>query len=101
MHLSSNITSSLFFQGAILHELLVQQRNNKDLRSKSGFPGSSDGEESACNTGDPGLIPGWGRSHGEGNGYPLHYSGLENSMDRGAWWAIVLGVAKNQTQLSN
>ena len=46
-----------------------------------GFPGGSDGKESACNVGDLDLIPGWGRSPGEGNGYPLQYSGLENSMD--------------------
>jgi len=46
-----------------------------------GFPGGSDGKESACNVGDLGLIPGWGRSPEEGNGYPLQYSGLENSMD--------------------
>ena len=63
------------------------------------FPGSSDGKESACSAEDPGLIPGSGRSPGEGNGYPLHYSGLENSMDRGAWQATVHGVAKSQTQL--
>ena len=49
-----------------------------------GFPGSSDGKESAYNAGDPGLIPGWGRSPGEGNGYPLHYSCLENSITGGA-----------------
>ena len=48
-----------------------------------GFPGGSDGKESACNVGDPGLIPWLGRSPGEGNGYPLQYSCLENSMDRG------------------
>ena len=66
-----------------------------------GFPGGSDGKESACNSGDLGLIPGLGRSHGEGNDYPLQYSGLENSMDRGAWWAIVHGVAKSRTRLSN
>ena len=46
---------------------------------------------------EPGLIPGLGRSPGEGNGNPLHYSYLENSMDRGAWQAIVHGVAKSQT----
>ena len=46
-----------------------------------GFPGSSAGKESACNSGDPSSIPGSGRSPGEGNGYPLQYSGLENSMD--------------------
>ena len=49
------------------------------------------GSESACNTGDLGSIPGSGRSPGEGNGYPLPYSCLENSMDRGAWWATVMG----------
>ena len=51
------------------------------------FPGGSDGNESACNAGDTGLIPGLGKSPGEENGYPLQYSYLENSMDRGAWWA--------------
>ena len=60
-----------------------------------GRSGGSDSKESACSTGDPGLIPGSGRSPGEGNGYPLQYSCLENSMDRGAWWAKVHGVAKN------
>ena len=52
-----------------------------------GFPGGSDDKESAWNTVDPGLIPEPGRSPGEGNGYPLQYSCLENSMDRGAWLA--------------
>jgi len=54
-----------------------------------GFPGSSDSKESDCNMGNPGLIPGSGRSPGEGSGYPFQYSCLENSMDRGAWQAIV------------
>ena len=54
-----------------------------------GFPGGSDGKESACNTGDPGSIPGSGRSPIEGNGYPLQYSCLENPMERRAWWAMV------------
>ena len=49
------------------------------------FPGGSDGKASACNVGDLGSIPGLGRSPGEGNGNPLHYSCLENPMDRGAW----------------
>ena len=62
-----------------------------------GFPGGSNGKESACNAGDPVSIPGWGISLGEGNGYPLRYSCLENSMDRGAWRATVHRVAKNQT----
>ena len=52
-----------------------------------GFPGGSDGKESICNAGGLGLIPGLGRSPGEGNGYQLQYSCLGNSMDRGAWWA--------------
>ena len=59
-----------------------------------GFPHSSVSKESACNAGDPGSIPGSGRSPGEGNGYPLQYSCLENPMDRGAWWATVQGVTR-------
>ena len=66
-----------------------------------GFPDGSDGKESACNAGDLDSIPGSGRSPGEGNGNPLQYSHLENSMDRGAWQVIVHGVAKSQTQLTN
>jgi len=50
-----------------------------------GFPGGSDGKESACNAGDLGVIPESGRSSGEGNSYPLQCSSLENSIDRGAW----------------
>ena len=56
---------------------------------------TQDGKESACNTGDPGSILRLGRSPGEGNGYPLQSSCLENSMDRGAWRATVHGVTKN------
>ena len=63
-----------------------------------GFPGGSDGKESACNAEDLGLVPALGGgSPGEGNGNSLQYSCLENSTDRGAWWAIVQGVAKSQT----
>ena len=58
------------------------------------FPGGSDGEVSACNAEDLGLIPGLGRSPGEGNGNPLQSSCLENPMDRGAWWTVVHGVKK-------
>ena len=65
-----------------------------------GFPGGSEDKASACNVGDPGSIPGLGRSPGEGNGNPLQYSCLENPMDRGAWWATVHGVAKSRTQPS-
>ena len=56
---------------------------------------------SACNVGDQGLIPGLGRSPGEGNGNPLQDSCLENPMDRGAWWATVHGMAKSRTQLND
>ena len=59
-----------------------------------GFSGGSDGKQSACNAGGPGLISGLGRSPGEGNGNPLQYSCLENPMDRVAWWATVHGVTK-------
>ena len=62
-----------------------------------GFPGGSDGEESACNAEDLGSIPGAGRSPGEGNSNPLQGSCLEKLMDRGAWQATVHGVAKSQT----
>ena len=61
------------------------------------FPGGSDSKESACNEGDPGSIPGLGRSSGGGNSSPLQYSCLGNHMDRGAWWATVHGVIKSQT----
>jgi len=54
------------------------------------LPGGSDGKESVCNVGDPGLTPGSGRSSGEGNAYPFQYSCLENSMDRGVWQAIAI-----------
>ena len=81
-----------------------------------GFPGGLAGKESTCSVGDLGLIPGLGRSPGEGNGYPLQYSGLENSVDcidgnplqcsclenprdGGAWWAAVSGVAQSRTRL--
>ena len=66
-----------------------------------GFPVDSDGKETAFNSGDPGWISGSGRSPGEGNGNPLQYACLENSMDRGAWWATVHGVIKSWIQLSD
>ena len=70
--------------------------NLMTLCSKIGFPGGSDGKESACKAGDLGSIPGSGRSPGEGNGYPVQYACLENPMDRGAWQATVHGVARSQ-----
>ena len=66
-----------------------------------GFPGGSVGKESACNAGDPCLIPGSGKSPGEGNGNPFQYSCLGNLMDRRAWWATVHGVTKSQTRFSD
>ena len=66
------------------------------LGKKVGFPCGSAGKDSACNAGDLGLIPGLGRSPGDGKGYPLQYSGLENSMD-----SIVHGVTKSQIGLSD
>ena len=64
-----------------------------------GFPGGSDGKASACNVGDLGSVPGLVRSPGEGKGYPLQYSALENSMDREDLQAVVHGVTKGCIQL--
>ena len=77
----------------------------KTSPSRAGGAGSVPGggldrKESACSVGDLDLVPGSGRSPGEGNGYPLQYSCLENSLDRGTWWATVHGVAESQTRLS-
>ena len=63
--------------------------------------GDSEVKVSACNAGDLGLIPGLGRSPGEGNGNLLQYSCLENPLDGGAWWATVHRIAKSQTRLSD
>ena len=71
----------------------------KYLQYLLGFPDGSKGKESACNAGDSGSIPGSGRSPGEGNGSPLQYSYLENSIDRGAWQATDHRVAKSPTRL--
>ena len=72
-----------------------------ETHPKVGFPSSSDGKASASNAGYLDLIPGSGRSPGERNGNPCHYSCLENSKDRGALWATVHGVIKSQTQLTD
>ena len=84
----------------IFKEDKVLSRPFSLLAVLSGFLGGSDGKESACNAGDLGSILRSDRSLGEENGNPLQYSCLENSMDRGAWRAIVHGVAKRQTRLS-
>ena len=75
--------------------------HNDKLCHSQGFPGGPDGKESACDAGDPGSIPGLGMSPGEGNGNPLQYSCLQNSMDRGTWQATIHGVKKSGTRLSN
>ena len=78
---------------------IIHNPVDRSYVSLSGFPGGSDGKESACNSGDLGLILGSGRCPAEGNGYSLHSSCLENSRDTGAWQAIVHGVAKSWTGL--
>ena len=65
------------------------------------FPGGSESEESACHAGELGSVSGSGKSLGEGNGNPFQCSCLENTMDGGAWWATIHGVAKSRTQLSD
>ena len=75
----------------------AKHKNKSIIYLIEGFPSGSDGKESVCNAVDLGLVPGWGRSPGEGNGYSLQCSCLENSMARGAWQATVHGVAKSLT----
>ena len=71
----------------------INSNSSCHLWSTYSFPGGSDGKESACSAGDLGSIPRLERYPGEGNGNPLQYSCLQNSMDRGAWWSAVHGVA--------
>ena len=75
-------------------------QSNRNILRHLGFPGGTDGKESACKEGDLGSVPGLGRSPGGGHGNPLQYSCLENPLDRGAWQATVRGVTRTQTQLS-
>ena len=82
---------------APLKNLNLSPTVNNTLLGGEGFPGGSDDKESTCNAGDPGSIPGLGRSPGEGNGNPLEYCCLENPMDKGARRSIVHGVTKSQT----
>ena len=79
------------------YRLLMLTSKEENFKTLTDTWHGSDGKKSACNAEDPGSIPGSGRSPGEGNGNPLQYSCLENSMDRGACWAIVHGVAKSWT----
>ena len=71
------------------------------LKYTFNFSGDSDGKESAHNAGNTGSTRGSGRSPGEGIGYPLQYSYMENSMDRGTWWATVHVVTNSRTRLSD
>ena len=91
-------------QGTTLQSMgtfLSAQRCHRLAKPAEGFPGGSDGKESACNVRDPGSIPGLGRSPGEESGNPLQSSCLENSMDRGAWRATVPRIPKSWTELSS
>ena len=75
-------------------KLIFFGANRNKRRYRFIFPGDSVGKESACNAGDTGLIPGSGKSPGEGHGKLCQYSCLENPMDRGVWWATVHGVER-------
>ena len=83
----------------IYNFILILPQNNVrteiNIVTEKGFPGGSDDKETVCNVGDPGSTPRLGRSSGEGNGYPLQYSCLENPMNRGDWWATVHGFLKS------
>ena len=85
----------------VLYNQSTLKRRAEYKDSSTDFPGGSDGEVSAYNVGDPGSIPGLGRSPREGNGNLLQYSCLENAMDRGTWQATVHRVANSQTRLSD
>ena len=91
--LSFYLSVSLHFSVSLSHTHTTTRKLTKILieavSDRWGFPGGSDGKESTCSAGDPGSIPGLGRSPGEGNGHPPQYSCLENPVDRGAWQAKV------------
>ena len=86
---------------AVVHGVANSRTRLSNWTELNSFPGGSDGKESACNAGDVGSIPTLGRSPGEGNGNPPHYSCLDNPMDRGAWWALLHRVTKSRTWLSD
>ena len=95
-HVSRNIPLWIREFGGSLLATVLSPKNYQLISSSNftDFPGGSNSKESAYNAGDPGLIPGSGRSPGEGNSNPFQYSCLENPMDRGAWWAAVHGVGQ-------
>ena len=79
---------------SVVKEAITNAEYLQQISLCAGFPDGSVSEESACKAGSLGSIPGWGRPPGEGNGKPLQYSCLGNSLDRGAWWATVHGVTR-------
>ena len=87
----SHVINLLNFEKAVK----MKQKSREIIQGS--FPGGSDGKESACNAGDLGSLPGWGRSPGEGDGNSLQYPCRENPMDREVWLATVYEVAKSQT----
>ena len=93
------LTQQELWVRALVRESRIQCAKTWPKKDFFSFPGGSDGKESACNAGDPGLIHGSRRSPGEGKGNPFHYSCLENSMDRGAWRATVHRATKCQSAL--
>ena len=98
---SSFLTSSKAFEILNMSLHLILEDPLRSAIVPLGFPGGSEGRESACSAGDLGLIPRSGRSPGEDNDCPIQYFCLENSMDRGAWLATVQEVAKSWTRLSD
>ena len=96
-HFTIDLQASDFLQSSVLQS--SEWWKPQTIWHSLGISGGSDGKETACKAGDLGSNPGPGKSLGEGNGNPLQYSCLENSMDRRAWWATVHGVARSQTRL--
>jgi len=94
-------TQPSLWSNSHMHTWILEKIIYMVIDGNLGCPGGSDSKESVCSLGDPGSIPGSGRSLGERNGYPLEYSCPGNPMDKGVWWATVHGVSKVQTQLSN
>ena len=99
----SILQSTSYFRSHLTSILFISVGNvlTRNRAASEGFPGGSNGKESACNAGDPGSIPGLGRSPGEGNGNPPQYSCLENPMDKEGWKATAHGVRESQTELSD
>ena len=95
------VDNLLVIKGILESSVYGWEFRYSDIMRVKGFCCHLVHKESACSEGDPGSIPGLGRSPGEGNGNPLQYSCLENPMNRGAWWAAVHGVTKSRAQLSD